>query len=90
VSSFYSSRTRLESYAPDLILLADEKAQENPDDDAEEAPDHAASVTAANPKPSQLCWCGSGRKFKRCHQSKKRKASADRLQKGNHSPALAL
>ena len=34
------------------------------------------------PKANELCWCGSGRKFKRCHR-----ASQDRVRPGELSPA---
>ncbi|HZA87763.1 MAG TPA: SEC-C metal-binding domain-containing protein, partial [Acidimicrobiales bacterium] len=32
-------------------------------------------------KANDPCWCGSGRKFKRCH-----KASTDRIRPGRVSP----
>jgi methionyl aminopeptidase len=37
------------------------------------------------PKANELCWCGSGRKYKRCHR-----ASQDRVRPGELSPARAV
>ncbi|MGH9212277.1 MAG: type I methionyl aminopeptidase [Acidimicrobiales bacterium] len=37
--------------------------------------------TAVMLKPNDLCWCGSGRKFKRCH-----KASTEHIRPGRISP----
>src|SRR4030095_847136 len=37
--------------------------------------------TALMLKPNDLCWCGSGRKFKRCH-----KASTEHIRPGRISP----
>ena len=39
------------------------------------------SPTLAAPKANDPCWCGSGRKFKRCH-----KASTDHIRPGHVSP----
>lgn len=36
------------------------------------------SVTAARPGRNDLCWCGSGRKYKKCHLHEDEK-------KGNHN-----
>ncbi|HEX5268278.1 MAG TPA: type I methionyl aminopeptidase [Acidimicrobiales bacterium] len=37
------------------------------------------------PKANELCWCGSGRKYKRCHR-----ATQDRVRPGQLSPARAV
>src|SRR5215213_3561868 len=44
-----------------------------------------ASSTTAPPRSNDLCWCGSGRKYKRCH-----KASEGRVTKGVVSPVRAV
>ena len=36
-------------------------------------------------KANELCWCGSGRKYKRCHR-----ASQDRVRPGELSPARSV
>ena len=42
-------------------------------------------LTARGPKANDPCWCGSGRKFKRCH-----KASTDHIRPGRLSPTRAV
>jgi methionyl aminopeptidase len=42
-------------------------------------------TTALALKSNDLCWCGSGRKFKRCH-----KASTDRIRPGRLSPMRSV
>ncbi|HET6811223.1 MAG TPA: type I methionyl aminopeptidase [Acidimicrobiales bacterium] len=37
------------------------------------------------PKANELCWCGSGRKYKRCHR-----ASQDRVRPGELSPGRSV
>jgi methionyl aminopeptidase len=43
------------------------------------------STTAVMLKPNDLCWCGSGRKFKRCH-----KASTEHIRPGRISPPRSV
>jgi methionyl aminopeptidase len=42
---------------------------------------HVMSTTLLAPKANDPCWCGSGRKFKRCH-----KASTEHIRPGHLSP----
>lgn len=42
-------------------------------------------MTGATPKSNDPCWCGSGRKFKRCH-----KDATDRVRRGRISPRRAV
>ena len=58
VSGYYSSKAKPESYIPDLISVRNGE--------------EGGLQIEQDPKPSQLCWCGSGKKFKRCHRSKPR------------------
>jgi methionyl aminopeptidase len=44
-----------------------------------------SSMTAPALKANDPCWCGSGRKFKRCH-----KASTDHIRPGRVGPARAV
>jgi hypothetical protein len=60
VGGDYSSRAEPETYIPDWISVRE----------SGEAP-AAEALPLSDPKPSQLCWCGSGKKFKRCHRTKK-------------------
>lgn len=52
---------------------------------ADVAPDEARSAGADRPPPgkrpgrNQLCWCGSGKKYKRCHEKEDREA--DRMER---------
>jgi len=41
--------------------------------------------TITTPKANDLCWCGSGKKFKRCH-----KVAGDRIRPGSVSPRRAV
>ena len=44
-----------------------------------------ATSTAALLKSNDLCWCGSGRKYKRCH-----KGTEGRIVQGRISPRLEV
>jgi methionyl aminopeptidase len=44
-------------------------------------PTSTPTTTVVAPKANDPCWCGSGRKFKRCH-----KASTDHIRPGRQSP----
>ncbi|MEJ7584783.1 MAG: type I methionyl aminopeptidase [Acidimicrobiales bacterium] len=45
----------------------------------------AAVIDPARLKANEPCWCGSGRKFKRCH-----KVATDRVQRGSLSPVRTV
>jgi methionyl aminopeptidase len=45
----------------------------------------AIGISPANPKSNDACWCGSGRKYKRCH-----KASQAPLRPGRLSPTRTV
>ena len=61
---------------PDQVVIMSEKLHMNVKDISIRPvdPKNTAPISGPKLRPNQLCWCGSGKKFKKCHggPSKKR------------------
>jgi hypothetical protein len=73
---YHSDVVRQETYLPDQVLVVSDKLHMNVTDVSVKPADPTTTPPLSGPKlrPGQLCWCNSGKKFKRCHgrNSKKR------------------
>jgi hypothetical protein len=69
--NYHSNVAKTESFAPDLVYVKSDlrlnvlNASIKPVD-----ADPALWLSGPKLKPNQLCWCGSGEKYKRCHGRK--------------------
>lgn len=68
-SGYHSEKVVAESYMPDQVYVVSDKLHMNVKDISIRPADPGTTPPLSGPKlrPNQLCWCNSGKKYRKCH-----------------------
>lgn len=81
-SGYHSDAVKMETYMPDEVMVISEKLHMNVSNIKAIPADTKTALPMSGPKlkPKQPCWCGSGKKYKKCHGKTPDKNQAIRLE----------